>query len=103
VLSKQEESTLRKEIEMLKAWKESSLAVESSWDVQAVAQEMGLPLGWPIHSQILPYIQRIRAENDKLKSLIGGAREAIELYAIERPDRSLWLADWLKRATEAVK
>jgi hypothetical protein len=45
----------------LEAWKESALAIENLWDVQAVGREIGVDLGESIRSQILPYIKRLKA------------------------------------------
>lgn len=45
----------------LEAWKESALATENLWDVQAVGREIGVDLGEHIRPQILPYIKRLKA------------------------------------------
>ena len=52
---------LRARIQELEAWKESALATENLWDVQAVGREIGVDLGESIRSQILPYIKRLKA------------------------------------------
>jgi len=52
---------LRARVAELEAWKESALAIENLWDVQAVGREIGVDLGEPIRSQILPYIKRLKA------------------------------------------
>ena len=57
---------LRARVAEFEAWKESALAIENLWDVQAVGREIGVDLGEPIRSQILPYIKRLKEENKRL-------------------------------------
>ena len=45
----------------LAAWKESALAVEASWDCQAVGKLLGLPLGSDIRAGIEPGIRALLA------------------------------------------
>ena len=52
---------LRARVAELEAWKESALAIENLWDVQAVGREIGVDLGESIRPQILPYIKRLKA------------------------------------------
>ena len=54
-------NSLAARVAELEAWKESALATENLWDVQAVGREIGVDLGEPIRSQILPYIKRLKA------------------------------------------
>ena len=56
--------TLQHEVEWLNAWKTEQLAVESTWDPQEVAHELGLKFGVPIRAEILP---RIKDLKDALK------------------------------------
>lgn len=49
-----------KEIAALKSWKVEQLAVEATWDEQAVGKALGLALGSPIRAQILPSIAALR-------------------------------------------
>lgn len=51
-----------REIKGLKAWKTEMLAVESSWDEQAVGKELGLTLGQNIRANILPKIKELKTE-----------------------------------------
>ena len=55
------------ELHELRAWKESQLKVEASWDIQAVAKALGLPLGSDIRAAILPKIKELI---DKLSNTI---------------------------------
>lgn len=61
-------AALEAERDSLKAWKESAMAVESKWDRQAVAKEIGVPLGKDIVENILPWIQAAKAELEKVKA-----------------------------------
>lgn len=47
--------------DQLRAWKDSALAVERSWDCQAVGKLLGIPLGSDIRSQIEPAIRALIA------------------------------------------
>lgn len=57
----------------LKAWKESALLVERSWDAQAVAKLLNVPLGLDIRSEIQPRIERLLAELAAAQSEEGGS------------------------------
>lgn len=46
----------------LEAWKESAMAVEAQWDDQAVARELGLPLGSSIRAGILPAVKALKSQ-----------------------------------------
>ena len=54
-------NSLAARVAELEAWKESALAIENLWDVQAVGREIGVDLGESIRPQILPYIKRLKA------------------------------------------
>jgi hypothetical protein len=54
----------RAEIEELRAWKESALAVEREWDCQEIARELRIPLGQSIRKGILPAIRELKIERD---------------------------------------
>ena len=54
----------------LETWKESQLAVEASWDDQAVGRELGLTLGSPIRPQILPAIKDLRAKLSESEAIV---------------------------------
>jgi hypothetical protein len=51
----------------LRSWKESALAVEASWDCQAVGKALGLTLGAAIRPAILPGIVEMKAKLAKAK------------------------------------
>ena len=51
----------RNERDALAAWKESALAVEASWNCQAVGKLLGLPLGSDIRAGIEPGIRKLLA------------------------------------------
>ena len=53
--------TLEREIADLARWKAEALAVEASWDCQAVGKALGLTLGSSIRPAILPAIQKMLA------------------------------------------
>lgn len=60
---------LETELNVLQQWKDEQLAVEVTWDAQAVGKELNLPLGSPIRPQILPAIQKLKAalEREQLR------------------------------------
>lgn len=61
------------EIERLRQWKEEMLAVEGSWDVQAVGKALRVPLGASIRQQILPSILAKDAQIERLKQRLADA------------------------------
>lgn len=56
-------------------------AVESSWDAQAVAKELGLPLASDIRAAILPAVVKLKQERDAARAQLCAAREALEEIA----------------------
>ncbi len=48
-------------------WKREQMLVESQWDAQAVAKELGMPLGAEIRENILLAIQQLKHERDELR------------------------------------
>ena len=52
---------LKSDLDTLAAWKESALAVEASWDCQAVGKLLGIPLGSDIRAGIEPGIRALLA------------------------------------------
>ena len=66
----QERENAKAEAERLRAWKESALALEATWDEQAVAHELKIGLGLSIRDKILLSIKNLRIENERLKEEI---------------------------------
>lgn len=62
---------LQNENKRLQAWKDSALAVEATWDEQAVGRALNVGLGQSIRDKILPSIKNLRtvAIEDFLKLL----------------------------------
>lgn len=69
---------LERERDELAKWKDEQTYVESQWNEQAVAKELGLPLGTDIRKNILPAIQQLKSERDAMLEVI---REAGVLIA----------------------
>ena len=53
---------LAAELVELKAWKEQAIAVEATWDVQAVGKLLGILWGQDIRKNIQPKIEALQAE-----------------------------------------
>lgn len=68
-----------KEIERLKAWKQSAISVMP--DMQAIGKALNIPLGQSVHDKILPGIERlnglIRIAFDKSNMWRGESKEKI--------------------------
>lgn len=79
---------LAAEIERLRAWKESAMAVEAEWDAQAVARLLGIPLGAAIRASIQPAIERLRAS-------LSRAEEERNEAAIVRDVMVAWAVEFL--------
>lgn len=75
----------------LERWKQEQIEVENQWDRQAVAREMDLPLGKAIAPNILPFIKKIKAENEILQ------RRLKEIFAIGHDENCIFcgLKDFL--------
>jgi hypothetical protein len=54
-----------KECEELKAWKQS--AIEIMRPLQSIGHAMDVRLGETIHDKIVPFIEKLKAENERLK------------------------------------
>lgn len=68
--------TKERELEEVKAWKQSALAVEASWSCQAIAKLLKLPLGSDIRAHIEPKIRALRTELAEASGrLVAMARE----------------------------
>ena len=62
---------LERERDELARWKREQIFVESQWDDQAVAKELGMPAGADIRKNILPAIQQLKRERDELRQRVG--------------------------------
>jgi hypothetical protein len=75
------------ERDALKKWKEEALAVESTWDIQAVRDVLGIGLGLRIHPEILPAIEKLkekhRAAEEKAQEMQMAAESYEMLYGEE--------------------
>lgn len=77
------------EIAALQRWKDEALAVESTWDCQAVAKEIGIKLGGDIRKAILSWTReakeeiadRADAEKHLLNDIVEADKEISELKA----------------------
>ena len=47
-------------------WRREQMLVESQWDAQAVAKELGMPAGADIRKNILPAIQQLKRERNAM-------------------------------------
>jgi hypothetical protein len=61
---------LERERDELARWKREQMLVESQWDAQAVAKELGMPSGADIRKNILPTIQKLKRERDELRQRV---------------------------------
>lgn len=68
-------TNLERERDELRAWKESILKVESSWDVQAVGKLIEASLGEAIQPCIEPYIRKLRADLEAKEELLQAFRD----------------------------
>ena len=55
----------------LEAWKREAIAVESTWDVQAVGKLIGTPLGGDIRAGVQPYIEGLQSENERMMEVLS--------------------------------
>ena len=79
---KMDAAIVHKEVDQLRQWKESAMAVSSSWDVQAVGKALEVRLGSMIHPQILPGIEKLKDENLRLAAqIVAGDREFLRVEA----------------------
>lgn len=76
---------LETELNTLKQWKDEQLAVEATWDAQAVGNELDLLLGSPTRPQILPAIKMLKAALEReqqdfaaLRQMVSELRDALE-------------------------
>ena len=79
-------AALREENERLKEWKRSALEVESSWDCQAVAKVIGIPLGEDIRKHILPHILNLRSRLAAAEAKVEKVRKCVDILDSHFPD-----------------
>ena len=48
-------------------------------------------------------IDRLRAENKRLRELVDGATEVVEVFQYYTPAGEAWRTEWLAKAREALK
>jgi Lar family restriction alleviation protein len=70
------------EIAALSNWKDGAMEVEASWDPQAVAKALGLPLGSDIRAGILPAIQALQAEKAELVEALDDSHALAIAWAV---------------------
>jgi len=72
---------LTERVNELGRWKQEQLQVESTWDCQAVAKEIGLTVGESIRPAILPFIQEMKSELAAAEARISLLEDALaEIY-----------------------
>jgi len=82
----------------LKAWKDSVMELESTWDIQAVSKALGIQLGQPIHPGILPGIEKLKAENKELKAISAPLWWSHEGGALKAENERLRLENWNRKS-----
>jgi hypothetical protein len=68
---------LKRERDELARWKREQMLVESQWDAQAVAKELGVPTGADIRKNILPAIQQLKRERDAMLEAMAETRKIL--------------------------
>ena len=48
-------------------------------------------------------IDRLKAENKRLRELVDGARVIVEVFQWSTPAQERWREEWLNKAREALK
>lgn len=66
----------------LAKWKDAMLKVESQWSDQAVARELGLPVGTNIREGIMPAIQKLKRKRDELREALDALTLVVGLTPI---------------------
>jgi NAD(P)H-dependent flavin oxidoreductase YrpB (nitropropane dioxygenase family) len=64
-------------------WKREQMLVESQWDAQAVAKELGMLAGADIRENILPAIQKLKRERDEAREKIDAISKRAEAIRCE--------------------
>jgi hypothetical protein len=103
---------LERERDELAKWKNEQMLVESQWDTQAVAKELGMTAGADIRKNILPAIQQLKRERDeareelaRMQTMAAGVADILAkrdamLEAIR--EASVLIADCSGRASDAT-
>lgn len=60
------------------------------------------PLSAQVRAKSAEIAARADAEIDRLRSLIDGAMDIVEIWQAESPSQKLWRRDWLAGARDAV-
>jgi hypothetical protein len=90
------------EVERLLQWKREQIAVESSWDAQAVGCVLGIKLGSAIRPNILPGITALKTEVERLtKELERWQNWGIVEIAVRNPQVAEYCKHWEGRAEAA--
>lgn len=101
---KQGVERLKRERDELAKWKDEQMFVESQWNAQAVAKELGLPLGTDIRKNILPAIRRLKRERDELREALDTLSLVVGLTPIAGNKDALQEAmDIARNALKTVK
>jgi predicted nucleic acid-binding Zn-ribbon protein len=50
----------------------------------------------------IDFIKQYKRQVDKLRTLVDGAMEVVEIFHVESPAQSQWKHDWLNKAREAI-
>jgi hypothetical protein len=79
---------LKRERDELARWKREQMLVESQWDAQAVAKELGMPAGADIRKNILPAIQQLKRERDAMLEAMAETRKILLSIQLEDTMRS---------------
>jgi hypothetical protein len=69
---------IERERDELARWKREQMLVESQWDAQAVAKELGMPAGADIRENILPAIQQLKRERNAMLEAMQDAHDALK-------------------------
>jgi len=56
-----------------------------------------------MHDALIAEFNEMRAENKRLRELVDGAQEVVEISNFTFPAQREWKAAWLKKAAQALK
>jgi len=88
-------------IEALEGWKAQALAVEAEWDVQTIGKRLNVPLGNSIRAAILPAIEALEGEVERVSALLRASRSDAAQYIRER-GAAIARAERLRVALEGI-